>query len=85
MSAEKFYGYCFDAEERYGAPVVLQTAEEIGIFLSNNVECHHELRLVDADDNIVLQVKDQTLLHPLTGDMSPNNKWNPQRKKFVAI
>lgn len=83
MLEEKFYAYRMDDQGRYNDPVLISSMNELGAFILNNVEVYHELRVTDVDDLLVFHVKDRTLIHPLIDNMSPNNKWNSDLKKFV--
>lgn len=52
-------------------------------FIANNIDKAHELRIVDSEDIIVFQVKDNELVFPLVGKMKQGNRWFPELRAFV--
>jgi hypothetical protein len=79
--------YCMDKEGRHDDPKRIhfkQGKHEKALqdFLIENVEKHHEIRVTDISDNIVLHVVDQTLVFPVPFHGDPQNKWNSELKRF---
>jgi hypothetical protein len=80
-----FQGYTMDQEGRYPDPVIVNNGDDLKLFLDENVEKHHELRVVDKEDLIVFHVIDQVLVFPIPEHGSSANKWNPESKMFESI
>ncbi len=78
----KLKGYCFDKEGRYGSSVTINSEPEFSQFLVEHIAKHHELRVVDENDDIVFHAIDQVLIYPIPSNGSPNNKWNDEKKMF---
>lgn len=83
MSNETFIGYLMNQQGQYNEGTRLNGSKEVGDFFLQNVETAYEIRITDTADIIVFHVVDKKLLFPLVNDMSPNNKWNSDLKKFV--
>lgn len=83
MDNEIFIGYLVNEQGQYREGTRLNGSKEVGDFFLHNVEKTYEIRVTDTDDIIVFHVFDKRLLFPLPENMSLNNKWNNELKKFV--
>lgn len=79
---EPFDAYLMTKEGIYDQPTKIESSEQLHNFLVLNIMDNYEIRVVDNNDFIVLQVIEQKLVFPLGYGMSPNNHWDPETKKF---
>lgn len=80
---EVFQGYCMDANGSYAEPMIINTTDDLGKFILENVEKHHELRVTDTGDSLVFHVVNQVLLFPIPPGGTIENHWDSSVKKFV--
>jgi hypothetical protein len=59
-----FKGYCFLKDGSYIEPVNLKDEEEAVNYCSIQMSMHHEIRIVDEDDCIVLHAKKGKIIFP---------------------
>lgn len=62
-----FKGYCFFKDGRYTQGVPLRTKEEAVNYARLQSSLHHEVRIVNQEDCIVIQIIEGKLIFPVTG------------------
>jgi len=78
-------GYVFNKNGTHGAPININTDEDMSKFLLDNIETAHELRVVDSEDFTVFQATEKVLIYPLPKGASEKNCWNSEMKRFMDI